>query len=88
VNSTPIPLAATQPQLDFIESLRKQLHLSERLLSNHCERIFGCATEDISKYQASRLIEEMKGWTETSKALPPVIQREAGQLDMPGMVTP
>ena len=77
-----IPLAATQPQLDFIESLRKQLHLSEHLLSNHCERIFGCATADISKFQASRLI------TETSKALPPVIQREAGQLDMPGMVTP
>jgi len=79
-----IPLAATQPQLDFIESLRKQLHLSERLLSNHCERIFGCATADISKFQASRLIEEMKEWTETSKALPPVIQREAGQTDLPG----
>ena len=76
--------AATQPQLDFIESLRKQLHLSDRLLSNHCERIFGCATEDISKYQASRLIEEMKEWTETAKALPPVIQREAGQTDLPG----
>ena len=40
---------ATDAQNDFIEGLRKQLHLSERLLSNHCERIFGCATEDISK---------------------------------------
>ncbi len=83
-SASSIPLAATQPQLDFIESLRKQLHLSEHLLSNHCERIFGCATEDISKYQASRLIEEMKEWTETAKALPPVIQREAGQTDLPG----
>lgn len=77
-------VAATQPQLDFIESLRKQLHLSDPLLEGHCERVFGSCLGDLSKYQASRLIEEMKGWCETAKGLPAVIQREAGQTDLPG----
>ena len=82
--ATSIPLAATQPQFDFIESLRKRLHLSDQLLDNHCQRIFGCDAADISKHQATRLIDEMKGWAEMAKGLPPVIQREAGQVDLPG----
>lgn len=75
---------ATQPQLDFVESLRKQLHLGESLLDNHVQRAFGCGIEDMSKSQASSLIDEMQGWTVVSKSLPPVIQREAGQTDLPG----
>ena len=75
--------ATTQPQLDFIESLRKQLHLSEALLENHAQRQFGCCLGDMSKTNASALIDEMKGWAETAKGLPPVIQREAGQVDLP-----
>lgn len=76
--------AATQPQLDFIESLRTQLHLSDALLENHTQRQFGCCVGDLSKTNASALIEEMKGWTDTAKTLPPVLQREAGQADLPG----
>lgn len=82
--ATSIPLAATQPQFDFIEALRMRLHLSDALLDNHCQRIFGCATADISRYQATRLIDEMRGWTDVAKGLPPVLQREAGQTDLPG----
>lgn len=76
--------AATQPQLDFIETLRAQLHLSEPLLENHSHRTFGCGVEDLSKGQASLLIDEMRGWAKTALTLPPVIQREVGQTDLPG----
>lgn len=75
---------ATQRQLDFIGALRTQIHLSKRLLDNHSHRTFGCGVEDLSKGQASLLIEEMQGWATVAKTLPPVIQREAGQVDLPG----
>lgn len=75
---------ATQPQLDFVEALRKRLHLSNPLLENHCQRQFGCGVEDMSKRDASALIDEMQGWTEAYNSVPPVIQREAGQTDLPG----
>jgi hypothetical protein len=78
------PMSATQPQAEFIESLRKQLHLSKPLLDNHCVKAFGCELADLGVREASLLIDEMKGWTETSKGVPPVIQREAGQADLPG----
>lgn len=76
--------AATEPQRQFVESLRKQLHLSTVLLDNHTVRLFGCTVNGLTKSEASRLIEEMKGWTEVSKSVPAVIQREAGQTDLPG----
>ena len=36
-----------------------------------------------SALSAKMLIDELKGWAETAKGLPPVIQREAGQVDLP-----
>lgn len=74
----------TAPQREFVESLRKQLHLSQRLLDNHCQERFDCDAAELTKQDASVLIEEMKGWTTVTKGLPPVIQREAGQTDLPG----
>ena len=76
--------AATEPQLLFIESLRKQLHISTFLLDNHTSRKCGCTVSALSKGEASQLIEEMKEWAETSKGVPAAIQREAGQTDLPG----
>jgi len=70
----------TAPQLDFVRSLQRQLHLSDRLLDAHCEATFGRPFDCLTRLECSQLIDEMKGWT----AIPAELLREAGQLDLFG----
>jgi hypothetical protein len=82
--SNVFPELATEPQLDFIAGMQKRLHLSKALLNNHVQRQFGYGFDLLTKRDASVLIDEMKGWCDVSNSVPPVIQREAGQTDLPG----
>ena len=77
----------TDAQEEFIGALRRRLHLNERQLENHVLRFFGCGLMEMDKRSASALIDELLRWAEGG-GIPAEIQREAGQLDMPGMVTP
>jgi len=75
---------ATDAQNDFIEGLRKQLHISRALLSSHTQRAYGHPVEALTKRDASLLIDEMLSWREGGKGLPADLQRAAGQADLPG----
>lgn len=79
------PPAATEKQLELVEALRRRLHLSKPLLCGHVERTFGYPFEFLCKTHASQLIDEMKQWCELDAGVPPVIRREAGQRDLPGL---
>lgn len=77
--------AATTAQNDFIENLRKQLHISIALLDNHAQRTFGYPLEALTKRDASLLIGQLLAWREAGKGLPAELQRAAGQVDLPGL---
>ena len=68
----------TGKQLDYIHDLQHKLHLSAPALNTLCQQRFECDIAQITKAQATSLIEEMKRW----KAVPADLQREMGQIDL------
>ena len=71
-------VAPTQPQLDYIESIRKRLHLPEHMLDGHCVQRFGKPFKSLTKTDASALLDEMIAW----EALPRDMQIAMGQREL------
>lgn len=71
----------TDPQLEFVRSLQKRLHLPNSLLDSHCIARFKKPFAEVDIRECSALLDEMKSWV----AIPAELQREAGQLDMFGV---
>lgn len=74
-------LPPTEPQLDYVEALRRRHRLPKELLDNHCVERFRHPLTDLDRRQVSALIEEMRGWEQP----PAELLRARGQLDLPGM---
>lgn len=70
----------TYGQIEFVRSLQKRLHLSDRLLDGHCVRTYGVPFAALNRSQVSGLLDEMQAW----KDIPAHLQRAMGQLDMFG----
>lgn len=68
----------TGPQREYVEGIAKRLRLPLRTLDDHCVRRFGRPLADLTKREASALLDEMIDW----KALPAELQRAMGQLDL------
>ena len=68
----------TGKQLDSIHDLQHTLHLSAPALNTLCQQRFECDFAQITRAQATSLIEEMKRW----KAVPADLKREMGQQDL------
>lgn len=75
------PLRPTTKQINFVQSLQRQLHCSDELLDRHCENQFGCDFDGLDRSQVSTLIDELLTW----KDVPVKLQRVMGQQDLPGM---
>lgn len=73
--------APTQPQIDYVRGLQRHLHLPDHLLDTHCVQRVGVPFAQLSRAQASSLIDELKDWV----AIPAELQRAMGQRDLPGM---
>jgi hypothetical protein len=71
----------TQPQIDYVRGLQRQLHLPDHMLDSHCQTRFRCAFAALDRRQVSELIDEMKEWV----AIPADLQRAMGQRDLPGL---
>lgn len=70
----------TTPQVGYIRGLQAKLKLPDRVLDGHCERRFGVTFAELTKSQASALIDEMAGWNE----LPATLAIAKGQTVLPG----
>lgn len=68
----------TQRQLEYVESIRKRLHLPARMLDDHCVRRFGRPLETLTKQEVSDLLDEMVAWD----ALPRDMQVAMGQREL------
>jgi hypothetical protein len=73
-------LPPTPFQLDYVRGLQRKLHLTDRLLDNHCVTTYGKPLGEMDRAEVSRLLDEMLGW----QAIPADMQRAMGQVDLPG----
>lgn len=74
----------TEPQITYVRSLQRRLHLPDPLLDDHCLRRFNARFAHLDRQQVSDLLDEMIGW----ETLPAAMQRALGQLDLfEGMMT-
>lgn len=73
--------APTQKQRDYVEGIRKRLHLSRPLLENHCVTRFGRGLNALDRTQMSDLLDEMTRW----ESIPGLLLVEAGQRELPGL---
>jgi len=71
----------TEPQMNYVRGLQRQLHLPDHLLDTHCQTTYGQPFAALDRRQVSLLIDEMKHWT----AIPADLQRALGQRDLPGL---
>lgn len=71
-------VAPTPPQLEYIESIRKRLHLPVHMLDGHCVQRFGKPFSRLTKSDASALLDEMIEWQE----LPRDMQIAMGQREL------
>lgn len=69
------PEPATEPQRAYIEALRRKHNLPTALLDNLAIERFRVPLEDITKRQASALIDEMAAWAD----LPDRLKEAKGQ---------
>lgn len=68
----------TTPQIDYVRSLQKQLHLPDAILDNHCISTFGAEFAQLDRHAVSRLIDQMIQWEQ----LPADLMRAKGQRDL------
>lgn len=73
-----LSIKPTQPQLDYIESIRKRLHLSASMLDRHCVKRFGKPLTQLTKSDASALLDEMTAW----ESVPRDMQIAMGQQEL------
>lgn len=73
--------APTQDQLDYVEGIRRRLHLSKPLLDNHCVKTFGSELARLNRAEVSKLLDEMTRW----ETIPGLLLVEAGQRELPGV---
>lgn len=52
----------TEKQVEYARSLQRRLHLTNRLLDNHCQATYGAPFADLDKAAVSRLLDEMLAW--------------------------
>ena len=76
----PVSTGPTERQIAYVRGMQKQLRLADRLLDAHCQAALGSPFAQLTRYQMSTLIDQMKGWP----AIPAELLREAGQLDLFG----
>lgn len=70
----------SQPQIDFVRSLQRRLHLPDDVLNQHCQRIYGAQFDQLDRPQTTQLLTAMASWGQ----LPAELMRAKGQLDLMG----
>ena len=70
----------TIKQAAYVADLQRKLRLSDAALDAHCRRRFGVPFVELDKQQCSDLLDELARW----EAVPAELQREQGQVDLPG----
>jgi hypothetical protein len=75
------PILPTEPQINYVRGMQRQLHLPDHMLDSHCQTRFGHRFGALDRRQVSLLIDEMKEWV----AIPADLQRAMGQRDLPGL---
>lgn len=70
----------TEPQMLYLRAMQRKLKLPDRMIDDLCVQRFKRRFAELDIRQASALIEEMKEW----QAIPAQLQREMGQVDLPG----
>lgn len=73
-------LPISEPQLTYVRNLARKLSLPERMVSDHCVARFGVELRQLSKSDASKLLDEMLSWQD----VPAELKRAQGQADLPG----
>lgn len=71
----------TDKQLEYVEAIRKRLHLTKSLLDGHCQKRFQGDLVELDRTQVSSLLEEMTRW----ETIPVALLVEAGQRELPGV---
>lgn len=73
--------APTEKQREYVEAIRRRLHLSRSLLDGHCHKRFRRDLADLDRSQLSDLLDEMTRW----ETIPGILLVEAGQRELPGV---
>lgn len=68
----------TAAQRDYVQALKRKLHLTDAVLNTHCRERFGAPYAELDRGQVTQLLNEMIAW----KQAPADLQRAMGQLDL------